>query len=369
MNKFLHIFFRGLVLQSFLLISAVAPQTASDWSQPLQPCWQFKTDAMSVFPLVSDQAQTIFVPLSDGSLVALETLSGKILWRSEFGGEIVAPPLFSAGKIFLLSRTANAADETFIFRAVSSLTGLTVLQKTLALRSSLKAYILANDAYVYVFSEAGDIIALDKTSGSHVWTINLAARIKASPSVGSTDVLAATEDKKITIISASDGTVLKQFELETPAAGDLQTAAGILFFGDRLGSVSALRLAEKKSLWKFRTGAEIVDLAMIGSNLLVTSNDGFVYMLSQKSGDKIWKHRLAGRSIGRVLLNHKFLLVQNLDGDVLPVIDSARGKVVNQVRLAPESFTLNGAAGGENMLVIPSNTGLQAFANRCLSAD
>lgn len=367
MSNFIQIFFKGLVLQSFLFISFAAPQTAADWSQPMQPCWEFSTGEMSSLSPAADNKERIFLPLSDGSLIALETASGKTLWRSEFGGEIVAQPLYLEGKIYVLSRISVEAFDKYIFRAVSSATGLTVSQKQLDLKKTERAFLSASENKLYIFSDEGEIHAFDRSDGTHLWTRNLSAEIASHPLVAENRLIIGTDDKKISFISGSDGVVLNVMVLESPTAGNLQYSAGNLFFGDQVGNVHAYRISENKILWKFRTGAGIVNTELIGENLLATSNDGFVYMLSQKSGDRIWKHRLAGRLIGKALLNHRFLLVQTLDGNVLPVLDSAKGRVVNRIRLADETYTVNGAAGGSEIIIIPTNKGLQAFANKCRS--
>jgi outer membrane protein assembly factor BamB len=365
MKQILSLVLFGLLLPFSIPQTLAAPRTSADWSRPLQFCWQFPTDEMSVFPVFTDGKRTAFLTLSDGSIVALDTVQGKFVWRTEFGGKFVAAPVYSEGKIFLLQHITDDSGEDFILRAISAVSGLTVFQKNLHVQDVDLAFLEIFENFLYVFGEDGSVKAFEKDSGAVIFDRKFAEKITATPLLSENKIFIGTEGKKILLISAAGGNLLETFATENQTAGNLQFANGTLYFGDALGNIFALRVAEKKILWKFRAGAGIVDLASVNQNLLATSNDGFVYMLSQKSGKRIWKLRLSGRLIGRSLLNHRFLITQTLDGTQIPILDSFSGKIVNQINLAAEAFTVNGAAGGDEILLIPTNKGLQAFANDC----
>jgi outer membrane protein assembly factor BamB len=355
----------GLLLTCFIPQVFAASQINSDWSRPLQFCWEFPTDEMSVFPVFTDNKQTAFLALADGSIVALDADAGKFVWRTEFGGKFIAAPIYSEGKIFLLQLAGDDSGEDFILRTVSAVSGLTVAQKNLGRERIERAFLQADENFLYVFADDGSLKAFEKDSGVKIFDRKFVEKITSAPFLSENKIFIGSEGKKILMVSAADGSLLETFATENPIVGNLQFADETLYFGDALGNVSALRVSERKILWKFRTGAGIVDLATVNENLLATSNDGFVYMLSQKSGKRIWKLRLSGRLIGRSLLNHRFLITQTLDGTQIPVLDASSGKIVNQINLSAEAFTINGAAGDDKILLIPTNRGLQAFANVC----
>jgi hypothetical protein len=365
MNRILSSAIILLALNGFLLTESAAPQDASDWSRPMRLCWRFATDEMSFFPNFFGAGRNSFLPLADGSLLAIETSSGKVIWRSEFGGSFAAAPILSDERIFLVTRVPFETSERYILRAVSPQTGLTIFQKDLALKKTEKFFLKNSEKLLYIFTDSGFVAAFDKTNGSKVFERDFKLNISATPLIKENKIFIGSEENKILILRADGAGAPETFETEFPVAGGMELADGRLFFGDRIGNIYAYSLSEREIQWKFRTGAALVDIIAVGENILAASNDGFVYMLSQKSGNRVWKQRLAGRFIGKILLNHRFLLVQTLDGDTLPVISAEKGKTVNNIRLLPDSYAINGAAGDETMIVIPTNRGLQAYANIC----
>jgi outer membrane protein assembly factor BamB len=118
-------------------------------------------------------------------------------------------------------------------------------------------------------------------------------------------------------------------------------------------------------LWKARTGAQIVDITEVSGNFLVSSNDGFVYLLAAKSGDRIWKRRLPGRLIGKPLIYNNFALLQTIDGTAALILDLNNGKLVNQILFNENVFSGGSALFLHRRVIIPTNKGLLAFGSEC----
>ena len=58
-------------------------------SQPLTIAWRYHTDQTTDLTPAAD-AQTVFFPLSNGVLLALNATDGKLVWRAEVGGDFSA---------------------------------------------------------------------------------------------------------------------------------------------------------------------------------------------------------------------------------------------------------------------------------------
>src|SRR5215213_7270329 len=126
---------RLLLLSLFCLLQFLPAQTlpaGNGWDTPFQKCFEFETAQMSAFPPQSDERQTIFQTLSDGTLTAIDALGGKILWRSQFGGEIASNTLFEDNKLYLVNKIIDENAPEFVIRSVSAATGLTLWQKNLS---------------------------------------------------------------------------------------------------------------------------------------------------------------------------------------------------------------------------------------------
>src|SRR5258707_15156368 len=60
-------------------------------SQPLVVKWRYQSDQTSDLTPAADKT-TIFLPLAAGTLIALNSSDGKLIWRAETGGEFSPAP-------------------------------------------------------------------------------------------------------------------------------------------------------------------------------------------------------------------------------------------------------------------------------------
>src|SRR3981081_81230 len=58
-------------------------------SQPLVVKWHYQSDQTSNLTPAADKT-TVFLPLAGGTLISLNALDGKLIWRAEAGGEFAA---------------------------------------------------------------------------------------------------------------------------------------------------------------------------------------------------------------------------------------------------------------------------------------
>jgi outer membrane protein assembly factor BamB len=341
----------------------------SGWDVPFQRCWEFETSQMTAFPPQSDNQQTIFQTLADGTLAAIDAANGKILWRSQFGGEIISNTLFEDNKLYLINKIIDENEPQLVARSVSAATGLTLWQKNLSLDDSSRIFVSAsgNNSIVLV-SETGQILFMDKTSGAEIFRKELQTTVTAAPLLFENKVFIGTSENKITAFPASaagGGENVFALNLPNSPTGSLFVSAFTLVVGDRSGSVQAFRLADRKLLWKTRTGAQIVDITEVSGDFLISSNDGFVYLLAAKTGDRIWKKRLPGRLIGKPLVYNNFVLLQTIDGAAALILDLNSGKPVNQILFGENAFSANSALLVNQRLIIPTSKGLLAFGSEC----
>ncbi|MDQ3799112.1 MAG: PQQ-like beta-propeller repeat protein [Acidobacteriota bacterium] len=335
------------------------------WDVPFQKCWEFETSQMTAFPPQSDlQQQTIFQTLAEGTLTAIDAAGGKIIWRSQFGGEIISNTLFEDNKLYLVNKIVDEDQPQIIFRSVSAATGLTLWQKNLSLNDSNRIFVSAtgNNSIVLV-SENGQILFTDKTSGAEIFRRELQSSVTAAPVLFENKVFIGTSENKITAFPATGGESVFALNLPNYPTGNFFVSASAIVAGDRSGGVRSIRLTDRKPLWKARTGAQIVDITEVSGDFLISSNDGFVYLLASKTGDRIWKKRLPGRLIGKPLVYHNFVLLQTIDGAAALILDLNSGKPVNQILFGEDVFSANSALLVHRRVIIPTSKGLLAYSN------
>jgi outer membrane protein assembly factor BamB len=364
----LYFIIRLLLLSLLCLLQFSPAQTlpaGNGWDTPFQKCWEFETAQMSAFPPQSDERQAIFQTLSDGTLTALDAVGGKTLWRSQFGGEIVSNALFEDNKLYLVNKIVDESAPEFVLRAVSAATGLTLWQKNLALGEASRIFISANNSSVILVTETGQILCIDKNGGAEVFRKDLQSEITAAPVLFENRLFIGTVENKITAFPAGGGESVFNLNLKNPPTGTFFVSTAAIVVGDRGGNVSAFRGSDRKSLWKARTGAQISDITEVSGNFLISSNDGFVYLLAARTGDRLWKKRLPGRLIGKPLVYQNFVLLQTIDGVAALVLDLNNGKPVNQILFNESVFSANSALFVHGRVIIPTNKGWLAFSAEC----
>jgi outer membrane protein assembly factor BamB len=353
-----------LCLIQFLPAQNVLP--ASDWNAPFQKCWEFETSRLSVFPPLTDKKQTIFQILDDGTLTAIDAASGKTVWRSQFGGEIVSNAFFEDSKLYLVSKIIDdEKDSEFVLRTISAATGLTLWQKSFPFNESGKLFVSSGNNSIIIVSDTGQILLNERTAGAEAWRKDLPTEITSVPFLFENKIFIGTVENKFLAFSVSNGEIVFKLDLPHAPTGNLFVSVETLVVGDRAGNILAFRLADRKLLWKARTGAQIVDITEVSGNFLVSSNDGFVYLLAARNGDRIWKRRLAGRPIGKPPVSNNYALLQTIDGGAATILDLVSGKTVNQIFLGENVFSAGGAVFIDNRIVIPTNKGLLAFSQNC----
>jgi len=81
-----------LILLSTFQLGASIPQNQIALSQPLTVRWRYESDRTSNFTPAADET-TVYLPLSDGMLVALNASNGQLRWKADVGGNLSASPV------------------------------------------------------------------------------------------------------------------------------------------------------------------------------------------------------------------------------------------------------------------------------------
>lgn len=97
--------------------------------------------------------------------------------------------------------------------------------------------------------------------------------------------------------------------ISTPAI-----AGGLVIFGNSLGRVDAITLAEGKKKWSFQTAGPIYSSpAVSGNKIVFGSADGSVYCLSADKGKLLWQFKTLGAVLGCPLIENDVVYIGGSD--------------------------------------------------------
>lgn len=175
---FLKSFLLLLLCTNVLLFSAYS-QTTQAREIDLSKCWSYPmSETGSELALDSSR---VFLGSAKAKVEAL-SYSGKKLWASELGGDIISniSPLES-GLFFVTASTAIGAERVGpgVLRSLSKETGIT--NWTLKLPDADKYFIGGFNGSVVIVANSGLIHSVDMKSGAVKWSREIAASSVAKP--------------------------------------------------------------------------------------------------------------------------------------------------------------------------------------------
>ncbi len=385
-----------LLLLGIFFYSPVVAQVTSEPSFPLLPfkqCWQFQTVKMTDNNIASDNESTIFLSTMGGRLLALNSIDGKKIWEAELGGEIVSTPfldkvnknIYVVTKSFTnpgiiktdsdTTKTENLPDTRQLTQnnlklwSLSKTTGLTNWQITLntqASNTSRKISLYEYHHKIVLTGDNGDMTAVSNTDGEIVWSRlfninNTNSSISSSLFYLQDRVLIATAPDNIFLLSLETGRTIFQMKTATSLSTVFFSNEKVIVWGDKKGGIFATDILTKKTIWKIRGGAEVSNVNYTVHGLLITSFDNFIYLVSIKSGKRLWKRRLEGRISVEPLIINNYAIIITPANFRASILDLTVGKPVNQINLPDNNyFTLRPVVIGK-LVVFSTLKGLVAF--------
>ncbi len=170
-----------------------------------------------------------------------------------------------------------------------------------------------SDGKVYATNGAGDVLALDATTGNEVWRGGPAGPLRGAPTVAFNQLFVMTQDNQIFALDMADGKVVWNdtasqgeagvFGVGAPAAGQ-----GSVIAGYSTGELAAYRYENGRNLWsdalaRTSISTQVGTLTDVDADPIIDS--GRVYALGQGgrmaayelvTGQRVWELNLAGIS-------------------------------------------------------------------------
>lgn len=334
----------------------------SELALPFLPSWRYLTDAPIEFPIALD-ADRIYVPLARGRLVCLDRKSGSLLWGSDLGGQITAPPVLFDKRLYVATShtESDGGSVAGTLRQIDNSTGLTVWQKEYprALTSPLAC---AADQ-IYAGCADGAFYAFKALDGSVVWKDQTTDAIRGDALVTPGMIFFGGDDGALHVVDPASGKELWKIQTGGKVVSKPVVLDGHLYFGSGDAHVYCVSLDTGKVKWKARTGAAIVAPPVISDGkLLVGSYDNFFYAFACSSGDKIWKRRFDDRITAPAIVQGDLVLITPYRGDHVAMFLLADGRRVNYYQLDPDCQNVANPVYSDGSLYLPTDRGLLVAA-------
>ncbi len=354
----------------------------SQIDSPLKNCWNFAPTNVDSSQVASDN-KSLYLPLDGGTLVALDSQTGLLVWQTELGGQVKNTPSPFGDDLFVVSamKSENAANvavtgdknvarftEDYIVRRLNKRTGIVLWQqkvtgKTLSGgdRRTTRFYLYLNGNKLLAATSGGDFYTFDVLDGKLDGTTSLQSELSAAPFFKGEQVFFGTSDKRILSLSLNDlSRVFERSVLTRPTT--IVVIGNNLVWGDAQGGVTSERIFRKSQRrnWKLRTGGEILNVTAVKENLLIASLDNYIYSVEEKSGRILWKKRLSNRPAFAVLIIDEAAVLTTV-GDFSAIIaETKSGRTINKITFGENVFFSGSPKKISSIIIFPTTAGVFA---------
>lgn len=211
------------------------------------------------------------------------------------------------------------------------------------------------DTHVYVGTQEGNIIALNKADGKLVWDIKLSSEVLAPPTAMNNVVVVRTSDGRLTGLSTENGDKLWSYQRAVPLLS-LRGASAPVIAEDKViagfasGKLVALSLSDGKVIWEKsiaipRGRSELDRIVDIDATPVIDS--GYVYVVTYngklaavalETGDILWSREMSSRAGLDAALGDA-VYVSDDDSYIWAIQDGSADALWRQTRLLRRKVT------------------------------
>jgi outer membrane protein assembly factor BamB len=286
----------------------------------LEETWQVNLPAAPAADPTADQLR-VYVPLSNGTVVALSRETGDLVWSSPISTRW---PLARTGSSVLLATGTT-------LQQLDAETGRP--QGAIDLTAPPAHQIATRGDLAIVPLESGTVVAV--RDGKVIWSRDAGAAAAAPPGFGSEAVYVATTDARVCALSLYTGELLWTSEvLEGTLVQPVASSARVVV-GSSERAVFALNASTGRLGWRVVTGGAVVGTTIAGGSVYIVSLDNVVRAVSESTGNQQWKLVTTTRALTAPQLDQTRLLLHG-NGPVLRAVDFATGEARGSFELPEE---------------------------------
>ena len=308
----------------------------------------------------------VYVADIGGRVAALDTVSGRELWRIKSKLRYSTPPGVGAGVVVV-----GTMDGEIV--ALDADTGAERWQDRLL--SEIVARPLVSGGLAIVRSSDGRVFGLNLADGSRRWVFTrrlptMTVRGNGAPVMGQDAVYVGYDDGTVVALRLEDGlrvweqTVAEpegRTEMERMADIDGEIAVGIdtLFAASFKGRLAALNTAGGSPVWN-RELKSATGVRLAGDRVISVDLEGNVWALDRDNGNAIWRQdALAMRWLSSPAVHGDYVLVGDLEG-YLHWLRLDNGDLAGRARLGGDPIRAAPQVSSDGVAVVVNTKGKMA---------
>jgi len=334
-------------------------QPGEPWEKPLVRCWIIKSGSEFGLSIASDNDFHFFSVKTPSIINRYSAIDGRLSWTAEVAGQLYAGPFLAGEKVYSVSQIdGGAVGDYFQIYEHDPETGLTRLVSSFP----------NNEASAKGNSEAGFAASLPGKGailvarGSGIVELEGAQWEHGSFSFRDSTLFHWIGREVNSFRPGEPQHEVFSFSSDRKLSGAFEIGRGRLYAGTEDGNVMSIEMKDKKIRWRSRTGGSIEDLEITDRGIMVISRDNFVYLLASDNGRRFWKRKLAGRILGKAVLDENHAAFLTYGSNEIYILRLSDGKLVNTFAVESAEYFVGPPHTVGAKLLIPSNAGISAFA-------
>lgn len=263
-----------------------------------------------------------YVPLRDGTLVAVDLQSGDILWS--VAQPMDHPPVAGDGLVVL------ARDR----HVVGLRAGDALELWTLDTGSTVSAPLLWSSGWLVIGLADGDVVVVRGFDGRELWRRSLGGTLTVRPAIAGGRLYVPVEEGRIVALELADGSPVWERALGGSPSDPLPLDS--LFVGSTDNFFYRLSLEDGAVEWQWRTGGDVIGAPSVDADrVYFLSLDNILRALDRKSGVQQWRQALAGRPTAGPARVDDLLVVAGLTPEIR-MVDAASGRDAGRYQVDAE---------------------------------
>jgi outer membrane protein assembly factor BamB len=254
----------------------------------------------------------LFVNLELGKTVALDAVTGDVLWSRRAPGPTASSPAISGQDIIVSSHGGTVS-------ALRQKDGSLVWQLRVSVPVESSPVVV--DGTAYVGASDGRLFALDARTGKARWVYDVQGRISSSPSVVGGLVCITTYTGVIACLHRGDGARAwsRYFKRDPFRYDSFYSSASSdgrrLFAISRAGQLMALDARTGRTIWSYRTGGLTYGTPSVAhGRLFVADLNRNLMSFRTRDGHLLWRERVSGRVLGPTAVIGDLVFFSTLEG-------------------------------------------------------
>ncbi|MDE0818191.1 MAG: PQQ-binding-like beta-propeller repeat protein, partial [Pirellulaceae bacterium] len=253
----------------------------------------------------------VYIGDLDGTLIALDLITGNALWQSSIESGFVSSPAYLNGRIYL-------GDYDGSFYCFSAKDGSLVWKYATGAEVSSSANFYKDN--VLVGSQDATLYCINAVSGKLTWKHELADQIRCSPTVVGDRTFVAGCDAKLHIIDLEKGEKISAVELDGPTGSTPAVVGDHVFFGTEGASIYSINWKKAEVQWHYTSEESAMpyrsSVALKDGILVIGGRNRLVQAFNAKTGKELWQFKANGRVDASPVIVGNRVFVGSSDGRI-----------------------------------------------------